>query len=264
MLTDDGPRPARVQRPLRRPRDAGHPAAARRRARAAAARRGPRRLAGAARPLGLADARLPRCPGAAVGDRPRGRRLSRTRRAAATRSTGLDAARDGRRARLPRRHRAATPDGALRDGRRPRPDGRRARAGPRRPRATPPSAPPTRSRFDGHAAPPRHRRATRRSPRPRSGPPDDPPLHARRDGRDLDRRRPGSRRCSGSSSRSPRAQAARGLVPAEALAAHRGARRASTSSGSPRSSGRPTTTSSPSSARSPRRSGPRAATSTSG
>ena len=65
-----------------------------------------------ARP-GLAGV-LPTLPGAAVGDRPGRRRLSRRRRDAATAIDGPRRGRSRRRARLPRRHAGATDDGTWR------------------------------------------------------------------------------------------------------------------------------------------------------
>ena len=258
MLTADGPRPARVQRPLRRPRDAG------RSCRGSPSPLGPLLLA-AARGGRLGRAPRRGCRGrcrarpsrivlAAAGypGAPRPRRPDR--RARRRRATGALVFHAGDRARRRR---------AVRDGRRARPDRRRARR--RTSAAAREAAERAADAIRGAGAPaaPRHRaRPPERGRRGRSGPMI-PRYTLARDGRDLDRAgpvrgdaprrargrpRPGGARRSSRRRRSPRSRRAP----------------ASMSSGSPRSSGRPTTTSSPSSARSPRRSGPRVATSTSG
>ena len=256
------PGPPRVQRPLRRPGDAGRSCRGWRSRSGRSCWPRPRGdLAAVAGGSASPARRLPVLPG-------RGRRRSSWPAAGypdaptprRPRSTGLDeaAARGG--ARLPRRDRARRRRHGP-DGRRPGPHGRRPRAGPRRPRATPPSAPRTRSRFDGlqrrHDIGARRRAVPRRPARP-----DDPALHAARDGRDLVRaaRFEAMLRVELAVAR---AQAAPRPDPAPTRSPRSRRAPASTSTGSPRSSGRPTTTSSPSSARSPRRSGPRAATSTS-
>ena len=215
MLTDDGPRAPRVQRPARRSRGAGDPAAAR-------GRRSGRCSLPPPRATSLARGTAPAAPDASRarpsascsrrratratpkrGDADRGARRRRGRRApscsTAARSAGPAAA-------------TATNGGRVLTVVGRGPDLRRgARGRPRRPRTaiswtacsaattSPPTLPP--------------------APAVASGPPRDPALHAPRDGRDLVRARRGSSTCSGSSSRSRRAQAGRGRVPPDALAA---------------------------------------------
>ena len=163
MLTPDGPRPAGVQRPLRRPGDAGDPAAARRPAGAAA----PRGRARAGSHAGGWRAGLR----AVTSCRPRPRRPSASsspprgypgRPVGGDAIEGLDAAaRDGR-PRLPRRH-ARAADGALGDrgrtrARRRRPRGRMCAAARTRPSARPTSITLRRAQ---------RRRDIARRPRPR-------------------------------------------------------------------------------------------------
>ena len=173
MLTADGPRAARVQRPPRRPGGAGHPAAARR-----------ARSGRCCSPRPAARSRIDVAGAAPGAARRRGRRscwrprATPATRAAATRSPGST--------RRPRRARSSstpgrsagrgggfgTNGGRVADGRRPRAD---ARGGARRRRAS-----GGRDRMGRAAAPARHR------PRPagaRRGAAHDPALHAARDGR---------------------------------------------------------------------------------
>ena len=190
--------PARMQRPVRRSRDAGHPAPARRPARAVAARGGSRTAArggSAARPGGRGGCRPSRSPRSGSCSRPP---ATRTRHAATTRSAASIGCARRRGAGVPRRHRPTDGDGTYRtDGGRIA-DRRRARPGPRS-GACAGGGRRRPDRVRRAPAPPRHRRRQR----PGSEPLDDPPLHARRDGRDLVRGSAGSSRCSASSSPSP-------------------------------------------------------------
>ena len=248
----------RVQRPVRRSRGPGRSCrgsrsrsgrAARRGARRAGRLGGPTRLpvAARARPSGSCSRREGYPGRAAAGDadrRPRRRR-----------ATGALVFHAGTRA-------APTAAGGTNGGRVA--DRRRARRGPRGGARPPPRRPP--ERIAAAALQRRHDIGAR----PRRGSP--PRRRSRRD----DPRATRSPRWARSGPTQARfeqmlrvelavsrAQARRGVVPPDALAAIE-ARARSTSSGSPRSSARPTTTSSRSSARSPRPSARRGGISTSG
>ena len=247
------PGPARVQRPARRSRGPGDPAAARRRARAVAAGR-------RARPA----------PGRRAGARSPSSRTRRSGSSWRRRATRRPAPRrPDRRARRRPRHAArscSTPgrSGArrrLRHQRRAGAHGRRARARPAAAREARRARPRTRSRWDGL----QRRRDIARATVAAAGRERrrDPALHAARDGRHLDRARPASSTCSRSSSRSAAPRPRRGLVPPEALAAiearARGRRRPDRGARADHRPRRHRVRR----RRSPRPSGPRAATSTS-
>ncbi len=144
------------------------------------------------------------------------RRATRTRPAGATPSTGLEEA-AARGALVFHAGTIGRPGGGygtnggrVADGRRPR-----ARPGDRPGRRR---ASGRRDRLGRSPAPARHRGRRLVAGR-RRGSPDDPALHAARDGRDLDRGGPVRGECSGSSSPSHAPRSARGLIPADALAA---------------------------------------------
>ena len=260
------PGPARVQRPLRRPGDAGHPAAARPSRSGRSCWRAPAATSGrscaAPRAAATAGCRRSRAQPSAIvlaaagyPDAPRG----------GDPIDGPARRRGHGRARLPCGH-DPRPGRHGPDGRRAGPDRRRARRGSARPRGAAPAAADLihaaglqhRTRHRGVARPIERRAGQRRGgdpmiPRytlPEMGAiwSDVGPLRGDAPGRAGGRPRPGRPRARSRPRRWPPSRRSR----------------ASTSSGSPRSSGRPTTTSSPSSARSPRRSGRRAATSISG
>ena len=201
MLTADGPVLLEMQRPPRRPRGPGHPAAA---------RRGPRRRCSSPRRAGRCPADGPggpagALPSAAVGDRARGGRLPGRPAHAATRSPGST--------RRPRPGRScSTPGPAGRTSAAYRTNGGRVLAVVGRARTCGRPAPAAERAADAdhlgrHAAPPRHRAASRlpASPAPR-GAGDDPALHAPRDGRGLVRAGPLRADARGRDRRLPRAR----------------------------------------------------------
>ena len=222
-----GSGPPGVQRPLRRPRGAGPPAAPGRAAGAAPLRRRPGRSGRRGRGAAGCTARmLPTTGDAAVAVVLAAANYPETpRKGDVDRGPGRGG--PGRGHDLPCRHGPAT-DGRYQHQRRPRAGGGRDRSQRSPPPGPRPRRPRTRSPGTACSAATTSPRSCRRPPARRGGrradlrvartegPPHDPALHAAGDGRHLDRRGPFRADAPGRDRRRPGARSSRGMVPAEA------------------------------------------------